>query len=405
MNTSITIALDTRRARKDGSFPIVLRLSHFRKTSSIQTGYYVQKSDWDEKNRKIKKSYRGTESVSRLNNYLDKKKAAALDIITKLDEDDVLSSLSVVQLKGKIKPQQNSKSFFGYTKTLIAELRKANRIGNADAYAAVAGVVKRYVGEKDLLFRQINLKFLQDFEIHHLSKGNGWNSLAMYMKTIRAIYNRAIKAGIIDAGHYPFKDYSIKTTKTKKRAINTAALKKIFSLELAPTHPLRFAKDMFQVSFNLMGMPFKDIALLRLENIVDGRVKYQRSKTHQEYDIKINAALSDIFNDYTKNKSPEDFVFSIVKRDNLDDQHKDIKWARKRYNKKLKELGKLCGIEENLTSYVSRHSFASLANNKGVPVTAISEMLGHQNLKTTQIYLNGLSSDAVDKLNDDITTL
>ena len=120
-------------------------------------------------------------------------------------------------------------------------------------------------------------------------------------------------------------------------------------------------------------------------------------KTSKLYNIPLSDHLKDIIEFYREDKKPSDFIFPIIKRKNMEDQYKDVKWARKRYNMDLKEIQKLCGIEETLTSYVVRHSFATQALLKEVPIKAISEMLGHSNLSTTQVYLKSLPTELLDE--------
>ncbi len=122
------------------------------------------------------------------------------------------------------------------------------------------------------------------------------------------------------------------------------------------------------------------------------------------YDIKITEKLQEIISIYTGNKEKHEYIFPIVKRDKLELQHKDIDWERHRYNKGLKRIGALCGIQDNLTSYVSRHSFATQAMLQDVPLLAISAMLGHSKLNTTQIYLKSLPNNILDTYNEQITS-
>jgi integrase/recombinase XerD len=150
-----------------------------------------------------------------------------------------------------------------------------------------------------------------------------------------------------------------------------------------------------------MGISFTDLAHLRKKDCIDGRIQFSRQKTHRKYDIVITNKLKPILEQFLT-KSKTEYIFPIIKRIEPSEIYKDIEWARKRYNKKLRKIAELCGIESNLTSYVSRHSFATLAKNKGIPITAISEMLGHESVKTTQVYLDSLPSDMIDKYHRDI---
>jgi len=235
-----------------------------------------------------------------------------------------------------------------------------------------------------------------------MSRGFSENGLAVYMRTIRAIYNKAIKEGCAELEAYPFKKYSIKTKPTKKRAIEYVAIKKIANLNFEPTDPLYHTRNIFLMSFYLQGAPFMDLAFLKMNKLIDGRVQYKRKKTGRFYDIKITPSLQSILDYYLSSKNPNDFILPIIKRESLVDQYNDVQWAHKRHNIRLKEIAKLAGIDENLTSYVSRHSFASIANNLGVPVTAISEMLGHEKLTTTQVYLSSLKKDVLDQYNEQV---
>lgn len=133
----------------------------------------------------------------------------------------------------------------------------------------------------------------------------------------------------------------------------------------------------------MYGMNFTDMAFLLKSNIVNGRILYRRKKTAKLYDIKITESLQKILNYYIDKNPKSSYIFPIIKRDSAFHQEKDILSARKRYNKKLKTLAALCGIDSNLTSYVSRHSFATQAMHKAIPLNAISSMLGHSSLKTT----------------------
>lgn len=404
-NTNIVISLDTRRAKQDGSYPLIMRLGHNERTTSIPLGISVLEKDWDATNRLIKKSYSGSDSVSRLNNLIQKKKAEAMDIIFKLHESGELSTLAVTDIRDRIASKGKSLSFYFYAEQVMNGLIQANRIGTARSIKGLISVLKTFHGKPDLQFQEINFKFLNRFEIAHKSKGNTANGLAVYMRTIRSIYNQAIKAGIAEKELYPFNDYKIKTAPTEKRALDWDFLKKIISLDLEPEHICFNARNYFLASYMMYGMNFTDMASLRRSDISNGRILYRRKKTGKLYDIKINENLATIL-DYYKASNPESkYVFPIIKREEPLLRERDIMWARKRYNKKLKELAILCGIEHNLTSYVSRHSFATQAMLQDVPLSAISTMLGHSSLKTTEIYLKSLPSNVLDDYNSRILVI
>lgn len=343
-------------------------------------------------------------SVSRLNNFIQKAKADAMDIIIKLNEAGKLKALSIGELRDKIAKKNVAASFLDYTNELVSELKSSQRFGTARSYKGVHDVLKAFNGNKDLNFQDIDYKFLTKLEAAHLGNGNSYNGLAVYMRTIRAIFNKAAKAGVIEKEIYPFSDYKIRTQPTEKRALDFEPLKKIITLQLPPGHICFDTRNYFVASYMMYGMNFTDMAFIRAENIVDGRLRYRRKKTGKLYDIKITEDLHKILSYYIDHAKEREFIFPIIKRQNVSDQDKDVQWSRKVYNKRLKKLAAICGIEENLTSYVSRHSFATRAMLSDIPLNAISDMLGHSNLKTTQVYLKGLSTDKLDEYNLKILT-
>ncbi len=172
----------------------------------------------------------------------------------------------------------------------------------------------------------------------HLGKGNSYNGLAGYLRTIRAIFNKALKDGVIEKEFYPFADYKIKTVPIEKRALEIEFLKTIISKELPQGHKCFNARNYFVASYMMYGMNSTDMAFFKKENIIDGRIQYRRCKTSKLYDIKITDSLKSILDFYISKAPDKEFIFPILKRDGLASQFKDIQWDRKRYNKKLKVL-------------------------------------------------------------------
>lgn len=402
MNTTVALVLNYRRAKADGTYAVLLRITHHRVYTQITTGVFVPDKDWDNKKRVIKSTYRGTESVTRLNNMLQKKKAEANDLITKLHEQKTLDTYTVFELKEMIEKKSDNLSFFKYGERQIEDLLRVGRIGTARTYKIVLDVLKSFNSKKDLSFQELNYAFLKKFEAAHLKKGNSLNGLAAYVRILKAIYNKAIKDSIVEKELYPFDTFRVKLSKTRKRAISLEAIKSIIDLKLEPDSSLYDARNYFLASFYMRGMPFADMAQLKLSNIIDGRIYYQRQKTDKPYNIKITDEIQAIFNLYTDGKKKSDFIFPIIKRTEPIEQYKDVEWSRKCFNKKLKLIATECKIDENLTSYVSRHSFATRAKNLGVPIATISDMLGHADTKTTEVYLDSLQSDLMDEAHEKI---
>ncbi|WP_097045058.1 site-specific integrase [Flagellimonas pacifica] len=403
MKTFLSLVLDTRRKKKDGSFPIILRLTHFRKTTSISTGFSVPKKYWNSRKTEITKNYPNADSVHRLNNLLLKEKTKANDIINKLYDEKKLHYMSIDDVKNRIVKNHKYVSFIGYGYSLVEDLKKSHRYGTARSYKGSLSILRTFMNGRDLKFNEFNYSFILKFEKYHLSKGNSLNSLSSYLRSYRAIFNKGIKEGLIDREAYPFFNYTIRQTPTKKRAIDFKYIKRIVDLELPKDTTLFRYRNYFICSYLLYGMNFTDMAYLKLENIVDSRLKFRRKKTGKLFDIKITDTLKEILSIYTDGKSQQDYIFPIIKRSSLEIQEREIAWERKRYNAGLKEIAKLCGIEEKLTTYVSRHTFATQALLKNIPVMAISAMLGHSKLDTTQIYLKSLPTTMLDNYHERVS--
>ncbi|WP_111308663.1 site-specific integrase [Confluentibacter sediminis] len=401
MNTLITLMLDQRRMKKDGKYPIIFRITHNRKTTSISTGYSILTTYWDEKKKEIKSNYKEVESVRFLNTILLKEKARINEVINKLYDKGELQYLSINQVKQHVTRKVNYSSFLEYGNHLVEELISVRRFGTARTYEFTLKIMKTFANKKDIKFNEVNYDFLMKFEKFHLSKeDNNLNGLAFYLRTIRAIYNKGIKDGCIDKEAYPFTEYKIRTTPTKKRALDITYIKKILDLQLPIEHELFHTRNYFLISYMLYGMPFMDMAFLKVADIKNGRVVYQRKKTLKNYDIKISDKLYEILKFYKKDKLKQDFILPIIKREKPEQQYQDVIRLRAMYNDKLKKIAVLCNIDQSLSSYVSRHSFATNAMLQDIPLQAISAMLGHSKLNTTQIYLKSLPNEILDRYNE-----
>ncbi|MGB5943269.1 MAG: site-specific integrase [Leeuwenhoekiella sp.] len=397
MKTSLTLTLDTRRQKKDGTYPIIFRLSHHRKTIPLSTGFSIEEKNWNIKSGKVRNGYKGVYSVLRFNNLLAKKKSEYIDQINELEENGQLTHLSINELKRVLTNQKINQTVFGFTQELIKDLNKAKRFGNARAYKCALGALKNFQKGRDLRFEEITYRFLTQFENDHLQKGNSLNGLSTYLRTLRAIYNKAINQGIVGQEHYPFRQYKIKSAPTAKRAISKEKIKRIVAMSIEPGSTLFNARNYFLASYLMNGISFIDLAFLKVENIIDGRIKYQRKKTARHYDVKVTDQLNSFLVYYLEGKSKDDFIFPIIRRSKLIDQYNDVRRLQKKYNADLKLIAQQCDIEERLTSYVSRHSMATHLILNDVPINALSKMLGHSTIQTTQIYIKDLPTDVLDE--------
>jgi len=404
MSTNIKILLDKRKQKSDKTYPLIIRIIHNRKSISIPLGYSLVENDWNDDANEVKKSYSGVSNTTRLNKLIQQQKINAMDIVNQLQDSGEIDNLSVREIKNRIVSQKSGISFYTFSEEIIEEMKGAERFGYARSINDTLQVVRKFKKNTDFTFQQLNYTFLVQFENDCRGRGTSLNSIAVFMRTIKMIYNRAIKAGIVKQEQYPFKGYKIKTTKTKKRAVRRDVISLIENLILPEQSRIWHAKNYFLFSFYAMGINFADIAHLKMNNIIDGRLEFTRQKTRKDYSIRISNPIQNILNLYCKNKNAEDYIFPIITQEGLPEQeYRQFIGKRRMYNIKLKEIANLCGIESNLTSYVARHSWATIAKRKGVPVAAISEGMGHGDVKTTEIYLDSFDKEVLDDYNDLIT--
>jgi len=402
MATNLRLILDKRRKRKDNSYPIVLRLIHNRNSTTIPTGYKVEEKDWNDDGNCIRYTCKlfHRKMIDSVNRMLTGKLQEANNILTKLDDRKILNNISVTEVKDRIQKKSARISFETFTNKLIDEFRQMKRFGSVSVYQQALDFVKKNNNNKDLYFDAINYSFIKKIEVKFISEGNSINGLSFYLRTIRAIYNKAIKENIAHEESNPFKKYQIKKEETKKRAIKKENIIEIENLKLVEYTPIWHAKNYFLFSFYTRGINFVDIAKLKLSNIIDDRIVYRRSKTSGLFTVKISDKIQEILSYYIMGKTSEDYIFPVIKRKNPDDQVKDYMNERKIYNDKLKDIANMIKININLTSYVARHTWASLAKKMGYSTEVISEGLGHKDIKTTQIYLENFENKVLDDVNE-----
>lgn len=230
------------------------------------------------------------------------------------------------------------------------------------------------------------------------SGGSAENTIGKRLRTLRAVFNLAIEQGIVKADYYPFKAYKVSKlhTATAKRSISKGEINKVLSYETEHKYT-RLALDLFAFSYFMAGINFVDMAYLRVDNIVDNRLIYTRKKTGKLIRLPLQPKALEIIEKYITKDS--DYIFPILSNFHKTEQqqrnriHKVITKA----NKALKEVGKVLKIPIDLTTYVARHSYATVLKRAGISTSLICESLGHSSEKVTQIYLDTFENSAIDE--------
>lgn len=249
---------------------------------------------------------------------------------------------------------------------------------------------------KDVCFGSMDSEMILKYESYLRDvRGISRNSSSFYMRTLRAVYNRAVDEGLVPDKR-PFRHVYTGVDKTVKRALPLKSIKKIMNLDLSARPRVAFARDLFMFSFFTRGMSFVDMAYLRQSDLKNGVLTYRRRKTGQLLQIKWEKCMQTIIDRH--GCGVDGYLLPIIRKEGRD-VRQQYQSAICSVNVSLKEVGLMAGICQPLTTYVARHSWASIAKQKNVPLSVISEGMGHDNEKTTLIYLATLESSAVDKAN------
>ena len=307
----------------------------------------------------------------------------------KYTADDIISTFQ---------KQANKQSLFNFMQSVIAQLQQMGKQRTSETYRCTLKSFMQFREDKDVLLEDIDSDLMLMYQAYLHNRGLTKNSTSFYMRILRAVYNRAVEKNLT-TNRNPFKHVYTGIDKTIKRAISLKAIKQIKNLDLSLQPSLDFARDMFLFSFYTRGMSFIDMAYLKKKDLSNGILSYRRRKTRQQLFIRWEKCMQEIVDKYN-NGYYSPYLLPILQYpyDNRN-QYKNVLY---RTNKSLKEIAKMVGLSIPITLYVARHSWASIAKSKNIPISVISEGMGHDSEMTTQIYLASLDNAVVDRANAQI---
>lgn len=290
----------------------------------------------------------------------------------------------------------NQNYLFNYF-TSVSELFKAQgRLRTAESYASTLGCLRRFLNGKDIRLDSLDSQLIEGFQYWLTSRGLSRNSSSFYLRVLRALCRRAIRDGVITAMP-SFGNVYTGNERTAKRALPLSKIRQIRNLTLMPGSSADFARDMFMLSFYMRGMSFIDMASLLKNDLQNGRITYRRHKTGQVLSIKWTDQMQRIADRHSMPASP--YLLPIISGSNDTETRRRYLTASSCVNYHLKKIGIMLNLKQPLTMYVARHSWASIARSKNIPISVISEGMGHGSETTTRIYLASLNNSAVDRAN------
>jgi integrase len=310
-----------------------------------------------------------------------------------------------VQFETKLRGKEQSKiTVLEYWEEKVQDLNLAGRTGNAKAYQDTKNSFFRFCKNQKILFREITVEVLDKYETYLRATGSNDGGIGVRMRELRALFNDAIKKGVVDEKYYPFKVYKVSKLKGKgfKKALTREEVRLIEELDEVKYPHLLEAKNLFVFSYYTRGMNFYDLMKLRWENIDGDKLIYTRSKTKGRFIVKILEPVNDILNYYKSFNKNTNYVFPILLKEGLTPMQIENRKAKKlkRFNSDLKKIAEIIGIDKPLTSYVARHSFATNLKELGVSTDIISQSMGHQNVSITTAYLKDFDNEIIDDANE-----
>lgn len=395
------IILNDKRQKEDNIYPVAIRVTFNRNNTTFNTGIRLKPEQWDLKSLCVKHSHPNAQAYNKtITDFYSKVQNIAFQLI----HEQEFSFQTLKERLTETTPLQKkvSKAYFiDFANQLVEDMLSINQTGNAIVYRTAINRFMGYVANPKLKFSDIDYKLLEGFK-HKLTKEKvKVNSVSNYFRTLRAIYNKAIKAKVIDRGSYPFLDISIKTERTTKRAITVDDLTALAQVDLKPKSRKWHARNFFFLSFALIGASFTDLAYLTSQNIRKGRLTYRRRKTGKELSIKLQPLTEKLLAYYTGSNAK--YLLPVVQT-NVDEDSIRAKalitqWI-KTTNKWLRSIVEDCKLDCDVTTYVARHSWATTAKRLGFSVEIIAEAMGHEHgNRITNIYLDSFDQGLIDEVN------
>jgi integrase/recombinase XerD len=413
------IILFTSKTLKADTHPVVLRITHDR-----QRKYYVIKNDngqnlnfackpedWIEEDSRYDKKVK---NASVKNAVLSQVEENVKNVLFKMSYEEIKFSFSAFEREylKKIKKA----TVVNYFDAHIAKLKEAGRTGYSNIFKYVRNSVSKHLPAEDSRFQEIDYHWLKKYTSSLESEGLKPNAIFVYLRTLRTLFNECIKDGYLFERDYPFKSrtnpngFSISgyESPTLKRALAKEEFLKVMKYRTEPDSDMFHAKQMFLFSFFAMGINFVDMCHLRWDkNIQNGRIVYSRQKTGGAFTIAITKELDAILMWYKKKYPESKYIFPVIceqKGLTSAQEYSKIKDALKKTNQCLKDIATDLKLKNCiLTTYVARHTFASLLYQSGQPMSKIKQSLGHQTEHQTSTYLAGFGLNEIDQMNNELS--
>ena len=386
-----------------GEGTVFYQVIHNRIARQQKTGYRLYADEWNPHLQDVVLPRSNESRKIHLSNISDKIKTDLQlfhQIVSSLEHDtDAYTADEVI---ARFQTMHVDHCLFPFMENVIITLKTLGKVRTSETYTTTLNSFKRFREDRDLALCDMDSDMMIAYEAYLKKKGVSPNSSSFYMRNLRAVYNRAVEKELT-IQRYPFKHVYTGVDKTLKRAVPLKTIKRIKGMDLSANPTLDFARDMFLFSFYTRGMSFVDMAYLRKKDLNGDVLSYYRRKTGQKLLIHWERNMQEIVDKYDTSHST--YLLPIINPSHIIEERKQYIYAAHSVNRALRIIGDKLGLSIPLTMYVSRHSWASIANSKNVPISVISKGMGHDSEATTRIYLASLDTLAIDKANSMILNL
>lgn len=369
---------------------------HKRKVKWISTEHHIYADEWNEE----------TMTIAVANG--ERKAALALmqckidwafrrwqTILARIERSQ--KDYTVEELCETFSKEQTYKTVFVFMQEQVTKKEQMKRLGTAHTYGNAYRRFKAFREDMDLTFDELSPDMIECYEAWLIDRRLKQNSIRCYLRTLNTLLCKAAAEGLLNNTNL-FSHVRLSYVKTTKRAISEKELKVIANLELPEGSTMALARDIFMFSFYMRGMPFVDIAYLRKTDLRNGMWTYCRRKTNQCLMVEWEMAQQKILDHYAHQTKNESFLLPIIKKED-GTEYKQYQRMQININRALKKIGEMAELKMPLTTYVARHTWASVARDMNIPIAIISEGMGHNSIKTTQVYLNSIDISRVNEAN------
>lgn len=371
---------------------------HKRSVKWISTEHHVYAEEWNEERSVlvIQPGSKRRADLLLMQSVLDGEMKQREEIVCSLEADK--KDFTLEELCNRFAGIPMQKTVFTFLQEQILRQERMKRLGTAKTYTSAYLRFKEFRSGSDLTFAQLSPDMIEEYEAWLANRGLMQNTIRFYLRTLHTLLYKAVDEGLLNDDNKLFSRVRLAYVATTKRAISAGDVRTIQQLELETGSIMAFARDLFMFSFYTRGMSFVDIAYLKKKDLKNGLLSYCRKKTNQQIIIAWEQELQEIVDRYSAQTDGTPYMLPIIKNTE-ETEYVQYKRVQVNVNRALKRIGKMAGLKLPITMYVARHSWASIARDMDISISVISEGMGHQSCKTTQIYLDTLDTSKINEAN------